>query len=162
GRSAAMALSHDGTKLLTSSDYASGDKYKPAKLWDVATGRLLKTLSEHSYEVTAVAFSPDDALLFTGDAGGRGVLSDAASSEARRRMNAHTGKIAAAAFLPDGERLLTASNDRTVAQWDVKTGKENAPLVLKHGDAVLSLALLPKNRQALTSCADGQVRLWDL
>ncbi|MGQ0633080.1 MAG: protein kinase domain-containing protein [Planctomycetaceae bacterium] len=162
GRSAAMALSHDGKKLLTGSDYAREDKRRPAKLWEMATGRLLKTLSEHTTEVTAVAFSPDDAVLFTGDAGGSGILWDAATGEVLKRLNSHTGKITAAAFLADGARLLTASNDHTVAQWDVKTGKEIVPLVLKHGEAVLSLALLPTTRQALSSCADGQVRLWDL
>lgn len=162
GRSAALAISHDAKRLLTGSDAGKDDGAKSAKLWDQETGQLLRTLSGHKYEVTAVAFSPDDALIFTGDAGGVGMLWNSATGDFVRRLDGHTGKIATAAFLADGTRLLTASNDRTVAQWDVATGRELVLLVLKHPDAVLSLAVVPKAQKALTSCADGIVRLWNL
>jgi WD40 repeat protein/serine/threonine protein kinase len=157
GRSAALALSHDSKWLLTGSDD------KTAKLWDVTkTDSPLKVLSGHKFEVTAVAFSPDDAILFTGDANGAGILWDKATGAVLRKLRSHTRKITAAVFLPDGKRLLTASNDKTVGQWDIATGTELVELGLKHPDAVLSLALLPQSRRVLTSCADEGVRLWDI
>src|SRR5262245_44546916 len=36
------------------------------KLWDVATGRELRTISGHSYEVFSVAFSPDGKVIASG------------------------------------------------------------------------------------------------
>jgi len=167
GRSAALALSPDGKRILTGNDDRGGDARKfdrnrTAKLWDAETGELIKLLSGHKYEVTVVAFSPDGKWLFTGDANGRGTLWNADSLEEVRRLQSHTGKITAAAFLADGSRLLTASGDKTVAQWDIASGKELQSLILKHPDGVLSLALVPGRHQALTSCGDRSVRLWDL
>ncbi|MGE5194834.1 MAG: protein kinase domain-containing protein [Deltaproteobacteria bacterium] len=168
GRSAAIALSPDGKRILTGSDDRNGKERgaeRSARLWDAETGNLIRPLAGHKHEVTAVAISPDGRWLFTGDANGTGVLWDAATLKAVHRLQSHTRKIAAAAFLPDGSRLLTASLDNTVAQWDLSAGKELVPLVLKHPDAVSSLALVPGRRQVLTSCAGRHhslVQLWDL
>jgi WD40 repeat protein len=38
---------------------------KTARLWDVATGNVLRTILGHTSAVTAVAFSPDDTSLAT-------------------------------------------------------------------------------------------------
>lgn len=165
GRSAALALSHDGKFILTGSGENKGTEQRPertARLWDVKSRELVAELAGHTAEVTAVAFSSDDKWFFTGDSKGRGILWNSATREPQRRLKSHTGKITGAAFLPDGSRILTASNDNTVAQWDVATGEELAPLILKHPDAVVSMALVPESRQVLTCCADRSVRLWDI
>jgi WD40 repeat protein len=52
-----MAISPDGTKL------ASGDFEHSVRLWDVATGTLLKNFEGHAEGVRAVAFSPDGEML---------------------------------------------------------------------------------------------------
>ena len=42
------------------------------------------------------------------------------------KLAGHTGRITDMVFLPGGDRLLTASEDKTVGQWDVSTGRENS------------------------------------
>ncbi|MFN0054363.1 MAG: protein kinase domain-containing protein [Planctomycetales bacterium] len=169
GRSAALAFAPDGRWLLTGSD----DKVDPAglakgalrrrtgRVWDALTGQLLHTLEGHAQEVTAVAVSPSGGLLYTGDAHGVGMLWEAATGKLRHKLKSHTRKISAAAFLEE-ERLLTASQDKTVSQWDTASGQEDSARLLKHPEPVLSLAVVPGARRALTTAADGLVRLWDL
>jgi hypothetical protein len=156
GPAAAVALSGDGRWLLSGSDD------KTAKLWDAAAGKLLRQLEGHHSEVTAVAISPDNRWLLTGDARGRLRLWDASTAVLKWESHWHTRGITAAGFLPRGEAVLTASLDHTVAQWEVRSGRERSPWILKHPDAVLSMAIAPDGRRALTVCADREVRLWDV
>ena len=44
----------------------SGSDDKTLKLWDAATGALLRTFEGHSGSVNSVAFSPDGTRLLSG------------------------------------------------------------------------------------------------
>ncbi|MBI3864665.1 MAG: protein kinase [Planctomycetia bacterium] len=165
GRSAALALTPKGDRILTGGykrTLADNKEDWIAQVWDVETEKVVKVLEGHKYEVTSVAISPDGQWLFTGDANGRGTLWNAETYAPVHKLQLHTGKISAAVFLTDSSRLLTASTDRTVFQWEVRSGKAQLPLVLKHPDTVLAINLVPNSRQALTCCGDGVVRIWNI
>jgi WD40 repeat protein/serine/threonine protein kinase len=191
GPSAALAMSRDGKRLLTGGDYetapeesaartASGQpppgdsregtsegtsrRIWPAKLWNAESGALVHLFNVHRAEVTAVAFSPDNELLLTGDARGNCLLWDAKTyAQIGTATAAHSGRITAAVFLPSGNGLLTASSDNTVALWGLARGLTSVPrLRLPHPDAVLSMDVAPNGVFLATACADKEVRLWDL
>ncbi len=117
---------------------------------------------DHRREITAIAISKDGRWIYTGDAKGRGRIWDQTTGELKHRLEGHAGAITAAAFLPDGTRVLTASRDSSVAQWDVATGNELRGQLLKHPDDVTSIALLPDGHRLLSSCDDKSVRVWNL
>jgi WD40 repeat protein/serine/threonine protein kinase len=172
GRQAALAVAPRGNWLLTGS--AGND----AQLWElVATpqddGQLRYRveprcrLSGHTAPVTALAFAPDGSMIFTGDAGGLGIVwdgGDPAQARELHKLRGHSARITEAVFLPGQDRLLTASGDGTVGQWTVARGEERRDLVLRHqqGASVTGLAVSPDGRLALTSCDDGQIRVWDV
>lgn len=60
---AAVAFSPDGAQLL------SGGFDTLAKIWDVATGAELKTVTEHPHAVTGVAWSSDETIATVSDLG---------------------------------------------------------------------------------------------
>ena len=55
-----LAFSPDGRQAL------SGGMDSTVKLWDIATGRLLRTFIGHSEPVNSVVFSPDGASVASG------------------------------------------------------------------------------------------------
>ena len=165
GRSAAVAVSRDGQWIATGSDRLAGDEFWKAKLWHSDTGALAISLAEHRSEVTAVAFSPDNRLLLTGDASGHCRLWDIASRKPLFQLEGHNGRVVSATFLPDGRQALTASIDNSVARWDVATGRELPELLLVHppgGHRVLGMDVSSDGKLAVTACSDGNVRLFDV
>ncbi|MBN8628250.1 MAG: protein kinase [Planctomycetes bacterium] len=156
GRAAAVAVSHDGRRIL------SGAENDGATLWDVASGKPLHRLPPQGDEVVWTAFSADDTLLFTGEAGGACRLWNAADGKLVRTLNSHRDRITGAVFLADRATLLTASGDNTVVQWNIATGEELTGRGLVHPAAVTSLAVDAVGRIALTGSSDGKIRLWEL
>jgi WD40 repeat protein len=83
-----------------------------------------------------------------------------------RRFDGHTASITSVAISPDGKLALSASQDRTVRLWDVKTGKELRRLI-GHKLPVWSLAFAPDGTWAVTGSGgldspDNTVRIWDI
>ncbi|MFM6925937.1 MAG: caspase family protein [Ferruginibacter sp.] len=102
----------DVSKIAISSDnrlLASGSWDKTVKIWDIASGKELKTLGNYPSWIRSVAFSPDGKLLVTGankelrvndlSAGGREIFKQAV----------HTNDIDALAFSADGKWLVSVS-----------------------------------------------------
>ena len=173
GRNGALALSKDGQLTLT----GSGDG--PAKLFDTESGQLLQTLlANHESTdgqlakrargtaISALAFSHDKRFVAICSVSGN-VQVWQRNDESRQyrptySFDNHSRRITAAAFLPDGSRLLTASLDNTVAQWNLKSGQEMVSLILKHPRGVTSMALVPERGQLVTASDDGKLRLWEV
>lgn len=65
-------------------------------------------------------------------------------------------------FSPDGARLLTSSADRTVRQWDTRTGQEVEPPYDRHSDtAHLHSAVYSPDGQWVASTGDDRtIRVW--
>lgn len=158
----AAAVSRDGRWILTGGDRQDGAAGAwNAKLWEADTGRLVHRLAAHDAEVTAVAISADSRWLFSGDRQGRCILWDRESGTALQQFS-DDDQILAAVFLPGNQRLLTASSYQSVRQWQLPSAEEIPDLRLAHPDTVVGLAVSGDGRRALTSCADGVVRLWDV
>lgn len=160
GRLGTLAVSPDGNWILT------GSVGYDARVWDGRTGKSAgEPLVGHTAEVSAAAFSPDGRLLATGDDDGHIRLwrLDAAGAWSLvHELSGHSRSITGLRFTPNSQRLVSSSGDHTCGQWDVATGQEDRSLVLKHPDYVTGVDLSPDGALAITTCDDGQARLWRL
>jgi WD40 repeat protein/tetratricopeptide (TPR) repeat protein len=134
------AFSPRGDRLVTAS------KDDTAKVWDVATGELLRTLP-HTADVTHASFSPTEDLVLTAGADLKAVLWDAASGQ-RRAVLRHNSYLDRAAFSPDGRRILTAAQDGTVRVWDVSS--QSLVALLRHRGAVYHASFAAGGSRAVT------------
>jgi WD40 repeat protein len=121
-----VAFSPDG-RLLASAGVGPVGEDAPVytsdvRLWDVATGQLVRALPDLEDVGSPIAFSPDGTLLATRSAGTDVKLWDPESGECLRSLAGHTELILDLAFSPDGHRLATASLDGTVKLWDPRSG----------------------------------------
>ncbi|MCY3019106.1 MAG: hypothetical protein NTW87_08775 [Planctomycetota bacterium] len=79
------------------------------KLWDVATGRELRTFSGHTDGVFSVAFSPDGKLALSGSWDKTLKLWEVATGRELRTFSGHDGQVMSVAFSPDGKAALSGS-----------------------------------------------------
>jgi WD40 repeat protein len=150
-----VALSHDGRFL------ATGSKDSTARLWEVATGKELRTFKGHAGAVTCVAFSEDDATLATGSADWTARLWNVADGQEIHQFHQHSDAITSVIFSRDGKWLITTAGDKTARKWDLAT-KDTKTLFKGHTAAITSAALSADGKWLATGSADKSARIWDL
>lgn len=120
------------------------------------------TLSGHTGDVSALAFSLDGKLLVSGAQDDTVIrVWDAAAARELRQLEGHTGWIRSLAFSPDGATLASGSTDTTIRIWDVASGKLLRTLE-GHQDFVGNIAFSPDGATLASASRDGTVRLWDV
>ena len=149
-----VAFSPDGRLL------ASGSSDKTMKVWEVASGALLRTLEGHTWSVNSVAFSPDGRALASASWDNTIRLWDAASRALLRTLEGHTFWLRSVAFSPDGRTLASGSADNTIRLWDAAGGALLRTLAGHTGD-VHSVAFSPDGRLLASGSEDNTIRLWD-
>ena len=112
------ALSPDGRLLV------SGGTDAAIKLWDVASGRVLRTLTGHSESIHAIAFSPDGQTLASASSDKTIRLWNAESGRQLATLTGHQDEVTAVAFSPDGRTIVSGGYDNTLKLWDTVSGKE--------------------------------------
>ncbi len=73
----------------------------------------------------------------------------------------HTGSVNSVAFSRDGRTAISGSDDKTLIQWDVSTGRAIRTFV-GHTAPVLCVAISPDGTQILSASSDNTLRLWDI
>ncbi|KFY05657.1 hypothetical protein V492_08376 [Pseudogymnoascus sp. VKM F-4246] len=91
------------------------------RLWDTATGTLLRMLKGHKSEVTSVAFSPDGNVAVTGSLDKTLKLWDVATGNLLQTLKGHQREVRSVAFSTDGNMLAFPSLICRIWLWDVST-----------------------------------------
>ncbi|KAL4256374.1 hypothetical protein AB1N83_012939, partial [Pleurotus pulmonarius] len=101
------------------SRFATGDDDGTVKIWDIETGKELRTFEGHSDRIRSLAFSPDGRKIAAGSRDGTiRVWDTETGQDLFGAMEGHTNYVTGLAFSPDGTRLASGSYDKTVRLWD--------------------------------------------
>ena len=128
------------------------------KVWDAASGRLLRSLDGHTDRVRAVAVSPDGRFIVSGSHDKTVKVWDAASGRLLRSLDGHTDWVRAVAVSPDGRFIVSGSNDKTVKVWEAASGRLLRSLD-GHTDWVYAVAVSPDGR-FIVSGSGRTVKVW--
>lgn len=164
-RVARVAVSPDGKLGLSGSGRPGWEPAGPdvtVRLWDLASGRQLRTFEGHTHKVASVAFSSSGREALSGGEEGLVKLSDLDSGTELKSFRGHEGPITRVlAFSP--EHALSAGEDGTIRLWELSTGREVDRLDLtKSSDIATSLDLSPGDCSLYAATARGVVLRFDV
>jgi WD40 repeat protein/tRNA A-37 threonylcarbamoyl transferase component Bud32 len=154
-----LAYSPDGRFI------ASAHDDKTVKVWDAASGKEVRTLTDHTSAVRPVAFSSDGKQLAAGALNGKVCVWDTTNWNLLATLQLR-GWLLSVAFSPDGKYLAAAaiwlgSPSAEVKVWDLATQQLLFFLPRLHTGNVNSVAYSPDGTQIATAGHDGTVRFWD-
>lgn len=154
-----LSLSRDGKTLVSAG--ADGR----IRLWDVAAGRVRRTLTGHTNAVYVAVFSPDEKLLASSSRDTTVRIWDAATGRELHRLTGYRCSVKSVAFSPDGRMLASVGNDGMLKLWDVRTGKELKSLT--HTDSpdvdpsIYSVAFDRAGKKIYAGNGDGTISEWE-
>ncbi|HWG45247.1 MAG TPA: WD40 repeat domain-containing protein [Gemmataceae bacterium] len=115
------AFSHDGTRIAVCySSFQTSITY----IWEVTTGKRLRTFEEHADQVTHVCWNADSTQLATGSRDKTIILWDVQSGKKLQTLKGHEAAITSLGWSPKGKFFASGSRDGSARIWDVKTGTE--------------------------------------
>ncbi|MEW6386989.1 MAG: AAA family ATPase [Thermodesulfobacteriota bacterium] len=156
---------------------ASGDK--TIKVWDLGTGELIRTLTGHDNTVTAVALWPEQGWAVSASRRTLMVLDLLTGEDIRpfnsqttiltmllwllkyRPLTGHTWDVNSVAVWAEKGWAVSASEDRTLKVWDLRTRKLIRTLT-GHTKSVTAVALWPEQGWAVSASQDKTLKVWDL
>ncbi len=127
--------------------------------WSGSGTSSVESLAGHGGAISSVAFDATGDLLATASQDRSARIWRLAKSRVTTTLRGHQEPLITALFSSDGNQILTASLDGTARLWPAGDAIGEAPIVLEHGQRLISAALNQAGDRVLTASEDS-VRIW--
>lgn len=131
------------------------------RLWDVATGRIIRTFEGHTSWVHAVALSSDGSRIVSGGTDKTIKVWQPDRGQALHTIQTPGGSVHAAAFSPDGTTFATGGTDRVLRLWSTSTA-QLARSFAGHEGGIFAVAFSPDGSLLASGGSDRSVKIWSV
>ncbi len=149
-----VSFSPDGKKLAT----CAADKF--VKVFEVPSGKLLKTFEGHTHHVLDVGWRADGKVLASASADNTIKVWDYDKGEQIRTIEGHSKQITRLLFIGNKPEIATCSGDETVRFWNVDNGG-NFRNFGGNRDFLYALGVTPDGALVASGGEEGVVRVYN-
>jgi len=150
--STSVAISADGRRAVSGAGRV--------RVWDLDTGKPLRTLARYRDPVHAVAVSADGRRAVSGGRDRTVRVWDLDTGRQPAELSGHDGPVNAVAVTADGHRAVSGGDDGTVRVWDLEEGVELA--FFAADSTITELAVTPAGTRVIAGASTGPVHLLEL
>lgn len=155
----AIDFSPDGKLMATGGGEPS--RTGEVKLWDVASGQLVRSLDMlHSDTVFGLRFSPDGTKLASASADKFLKVIRSEDGKDLKSFEGHTHHVLAVDWSSDGKQLVTGGADNVLKVWDFETGEQLRTLI-PAGKQVTAVRWVPGKPLVAGASGDSTVKFWN-
>ncbi|MCA2656075.1 WD40 repeat domain-containing protein [Microcystis sp. M061S2] len=155
----ALAIRQSVTSLVItpdSNEIIFGDRNNTINVWNLATGKKIRTLSSHQFAITSLAITHNGNKIISSSEDNTIKVWDLATGQELLSISTHQNRISSLVVTPDGTKIVSGSNDGTIKIWDLYTGQELLILIDHY-----TLAITPDSTKIISS-QNGIVKVLDL
>ena len=147
--------SPDGSKVATAGYDGTG------RIWNANSGKLIHTLSGHTYRIWNINWSPDGNMVATASDDCTSRIWDANSGELIHTLTTVTSTgVRFISWSPDGSKVATANADKNGRIWDANSG-ELIHTLSAHTWYVSHISWSPDGSKVATASWVKNGRIWD-
>jgi WD40 repeat protein len=128
------------------------------KVWDVATGKLIRVIVS---DALSISFTPGGDTVASGERDGTIRLWRVSTGAMIRSFNAHDLQVNSVAYAPGGRYLASGSSDNKVKWWDTYSGTL-VKTFNGHSSVVNKVAVSSDGTLIASASDDFTVRLWNI
>ncbi|MFH1320586.1 MAG: caspase family protein [Bacteroidota bacterium] len=132
---------------------------KRTYLWDLKTGKKIKSFAGHSDKVTGVSYSSNNKLFVTASADKRLVVWDSELGKPKKILQGHEDEIICIALNPINDNIASGSKDKNIILWDA-SGKLIATLE-GHSKQVNAVTFSSDGKLLASGSSDNTIKIWD-
>jgi WD40 repeat protein len=155
-----VAYAPDGVTL------AIGGVDRLVRIWDIETGRLLRSLRGHTHDIRAAVFTPDEQILATGSEDRTIRLWNPKTGEPTKLLfTRYDHNICSLSLSPDGLMLARGSHNKDIKIWEITTGTELMTLLGKDQydhHWTPCVAFSPDGIHLASGSDIGKIKLWEV
>jgi WD40 repeat protein len=149
-----VCFNPDGKMLATS----AADKF--VKVWEVPSGKFVKSFEGHTHHVMDVGWRNDGKYLASAGADNVVKIWDFAKGEQVRTINAHQKQVTRLLFIGTTNQFITCSGDSQVKAWNSDNGG-NTRNFGGNTDFVYAVGVSPDGKVVAAGGEEGVVRLYN-